>query len=565
MQTFIEHLGHTSFVIQRGPLRVLIDPVLVLRELEFRQPACPAWFFDDLSSVDAVFFSHAHDDHLHPPSLLGLREDVALYFLDRPKPGAAPESSARAILTALGFRNLHPFLEGDVVELAQDLRIHILPAQCSGEGEEQCALLVETPDVLALDAVDVTDSPRTREALEAFRGRVDVAFVPTGASVQWQGFWNQMDSVGALAFCDWLKPARIATCGGTLSMAGRPREDRLERYPVDRAHWMAAAVTRAHDSALVPWKPPYRLVYGEHVLERCALLQPGRRFEPARGQRRPQALLTTFFTGYHPSKPIQRWGWGDNNDLVRWLEPFEAIREVVRASTRDLRYLLERCQVSVNKTPAAVLAPRTLRCLVEGKAFELAARLVSLLPSKVSEPTDMDAGYFAAVEAALLSEPALEEPQREDLAACLWMDRGLFHIQCMSRRMKELARRDERTEALRASHQSVLRDSLLQRRPVLGPYHLRVTRDLARLLDARPLSPETSEVLCYASPAGIRYQPLSTLEALLLDQCDGRTVAEMVGDVSAALSLPHDDVRSAIFTFLSHLSHESPLVLDWSH
>ncbi|WP_043711938.1 MBL fold metallo-hydrolase [Corallococcus macrosporus] len=564
MRTFIEHLGHTSFAIHRGPLRILIDPVLVSREMDFRQPACPAWFFDDLASVNAVFFSHAHDDHLHPPSLLGLREDVALYFLDRPKPGGAPGSSAREILTALGFRNLHPYLEGDVIELGEDVRIHALPAQCSGEGEEQCALLLETPDVLALDAVDVTDSPRTREALEPFRGRVDVAFVPTGASVQWQGFWNQLDPVGALALCEWLKPARIATCGGTLSMAGRPREDRLERYPVDRAHWMAAAVTRAQGAALLPWKPPYRLVYARHDLERCALFQPGRRFEPARGQRRPQALLTTFFTGYHPSKPNQRWGWGDN-DLARWLEPFEAIREVLRASTRDLSYLLERCQASVNKTPAAVLAPRTLRYLVEGKAFALAARLVALLPSKVAEPADLDAGYFAAVEALLQGEPALTDAQREDLAACHWLDRGLFHLQCMSRRLKELARRDERTEALRASHLSVLRDSLTQRRPVLGPYHLRVTRDLARLLDAREPSPETAEVLCYASAAGIRYQPLSTLEALLLDQCDGRTVSEMVEDVSAALSLPPDDVQSAIFTFLSHLTHESPLVLDWSH
>ena len=108
-----------------------------------------------------------------------------------------------------------------------------IPARPSAEGTEQCCFIIDSADATVLDAVDILDALETREALLPHRQAVDLAFVPTGASVQWQGFWNQMDPLNAVSFCEWLQPTHVAPCGGSLSLADQPRLGTLSRYPVD--------------------------------------------------------------------------------------------------------------------------------------------------------------------------------------------------------------------------------------------------------------------------------------------------------------------------------------------
>jgi L-ascorbate metabolism protein UlaG (beta-lactamase superfamily) len=564
VQTCIEHFGHTSFAVSRGAQRVLLDPIVVLEELELRQPTCPRWLSAALEPVSAIFLSHGHDDHLHPPSLLGFPEDMAIYFLDESMEGCSCELRPHALLPGLGFRNVHPVSPGDVISLGDGLRIHILPARSSGDGEQQCCFLIETPDVLVLNAVDIKDSPQTRQALEPYRGRLDLAFLPTGASVQWQGYWNQLDAVEALDFCEWLKPARVATCGGSVSMTGQAHPYRLERYPHDRADWMATVLTHMPQTQLVPWRPPFRLYYEEHRLDRFSLGLSSRGFPSARGAPRPQAALTTFFTGYHPRQPMRRWGW-PASELANWLEPLEAMRELVRHAPEDLRSLLKRCHLSVNRTPAAVLAPRTLHCLVEGEALEVAARLIAVIPSVPEEPADLDLSFFAVAEAVVTNAPGLPAPLLADLQACLWLDRNFFHLQFLSRHLRKVGSRDARGERLRKEHATLLGDTLARRRPVLSrPYSLRVPSEQVRLLQGKPTAPETAEVLLYATHEGVRQRSLSSLESLLLDWCDGRTCAEIVQEVSAALEVPASEILTAVRLFLTQLTYDSVLVIDWS-
>src|SRR5690606_4812323 len=115
------------------------------------------------------------------------------------------------------------------------------PAEPSVEGTKQCALLFETPDATVLDAVDIHDAPGTREALAAYRSRIDAAFLPAGASLQWQGAHNQMDPIDAAAFAAWLDPTIVCPCGGVVSASADRRLGTLERYPYDRGAWLAAS------------------------------------------------------------------------------------------------------------------------------------------------------------------------------------------------------------------------------------------------------------------------------------------------------------------------------------
>ncbi|WPB76885.1 MBL fold metallo-hydrolase [Archangium violaceum] len=564
LHSYIEHFGHTSFSISRGALCILIDPIFVRQDLDFRRPACPRWLTEDLAKFDAIFLSHGHNDHLHPPSLLGFPTDVAIYFLDEAAEGCSCDQHPREFLTALGFRNLHPFRPGDVIALAEGVQVHVLPARRSVEGEEQCCFLIETPEVRVFNAVDIQDTPVTRQALEPYRERIDIAFVPTGASVQWQGFWNQMDAVEALAFCEWLQPARVATCGGAVSLSARPRLGTLERYPEEFADWLAMASTRLRPEQLVAQRPPYRLAYEAHRLLRCGPIHPASRFNPGTGARPPSALVTTVFTGYHPSLPTKRCLWPDE-DLAHWLGTLDSVREVARNALGDFRYLLKRCAPSINQSPAGLLAPRTLRCLNEAGALDEAARLTSLIPPAPTEPEDLDVSFFSVVDGILggISGPA--EAQLTRLRTCLWLDRGMFHLRVIFLRLRKLAHFEEgAAEALRSEHLASLARTVDRRRPVLGANHLRVRREQVHLLDGRPPAPETAEVLCYASPTGVYQRVLSPVETLLLDCCDGRSFAEIVSDVSTALAMPGPEVHAALFTFLSELGRNSAHLIDWS-
>ncbi len=564
--TRVEHLGHTSFLVARGGVQVLVDPIVVREDLDFRRPTVPRWFFGDFSRFSAVLISHGHNDHLHPPSLLGLPAEIPIHFLaENPETCSCPEEEdPYRLLPALGFRDLRPFRPGDRLELGGGLVVHVIPAQSSTEGEEQCCFLFETPDALVLDAVDIKDDAVTREALAGYRGRIDLAFIPTGAALQWQGFWNQMDTVEALAFCDWLQPAKIAACGGSLSLSERARPETLERYPHDLADWLVAAGSRYEPDRLLTPRPPFRAVFREHRLARLQSLAPTSRFEGRNGSVRAEAVLTTFFTGYHPRLPTKRLLWPDDS-LRDWLGALQPIREVVRNSRSQMRGLLERCGDSINKTPASLLAPATLRHLVRNGAWDVAAQVCCHVPESPADPADLEASFFAVLEAVIEDSPDLPPPLRDDLRACAWIDRRMFQLRQLYLRLRGLTSfGEDEASILREQHLEALRSTVEGRRPVLGPHHIRLSREQIPLLTGEPPAAKTAELLCYASPQGVYERPLSVLEAKLLDLCDGRRFGEIVGAVEAALGLPGEEVHAALFSFLARLSRDSVLLVDWS-
>ena len=65
----VTFIGHASFFIQIGGLKLLIDPVFSDRLVLIRRLRRPGVLIRDLPPIDAVLLTHAHMDHLDIPSL----------------------------------------------------------------------------------------------------------------------------------------------------------------------------------------------------------------------------------------------------------------------------------------------------------------------------------------------------------------------------------------------------------------------------------------------------------------------------------------------------------------
>jgi L-ascorbate metabolism protein UlaG (beta-lactamase superfamily) len=559
--TVVEHLGHTSFAIEHAGRRVLIDPIVARRDLDLRVPVCPQWYYDDLDRVDAVVLSHGHDDHLHPPSLLGLPRDVPVYFLDEDATTCSCDDDPRRLLSSLGFRDIRPFRPGDRLRPAEGVLVEAVPARPSSEGEEQVCFVVETPDVVVLDAVDIQDGPETRRALDARRRNVDVAFVPTGASLQWNGYWNQMDAVEAAAFCRWLEPARVATCGGAVSLAERPRVETLERYPDGLSEWLAVAGERLEPSRLFARRPPFRLHYQERRLLRWSLPRRAHLPPPPAPPPRTGALWACAFTGYDPQQPLRKVAHGLES-LEAWLGALADLREALASAPSAIGRLLERAP-SANRLPAGLLAPSTIRHLLRNGALPTAARLCALCPPPPADPVAIERTFFQ-VAAAILDESEEAAPRADEYRAALWIDTWIFRLFVVHARIRGHAPGGPQAAALRERHVEVLRAGLMERRPVLGPHHFRVDRRLAPLVLDEPLPEGTGGVLYSAAPGGVVPCVLSDLECVFLDLCDGRTGGEIVEAVCASLALPRRDVEEVLSAFLARLTRASVLLVNWS-
>lgn len=78
--TAVTWVGHATFVLQTGGLRVLTDPVWSRRIPGIRPRFVPPGVaFADLRHVDAVVISHNHYDHLDAPTIRRLSRDTAIF------------------------------------------------------------------------------------------------------------------------------------------------------------------------------------------------------------------------------------------------------------------------------------------------------------------------------------------------------------------------------------------------------------------------------------------------------------------------------------------------------
>jgi L-ascorbate metabolism protein UlaG (beta-lactamase superfamily) len=65
----ITFIGHSSFLLQIGGRKLLLDPVFAERLIALRRLRRPGVGIKELPPIDMVLLSHAHMDHLNRPSL----------------------------------------------------------------------------------------------------------------------------------------------------------------------------------------------------------------------------------------------------------------------------------------------------------------------------------------------------------------------------------------------------------------------------------------------------------------------------------------------------------------
>jgi L-ascorbate metabolism protein UlaG (beta-lactamase superfamily) len=162
----ITWVGHATVEIETAGTRVLTDPILRTRVGHLRRlTEAP-----DLTAIerpDAVLISHAHFDHLDPPSLRLLR----------PCPVIAPRGCGAALGRA-GFRDVTEAVEGEAVGVGA---LRVTPARVDHDGRrhplsrarEAFAYLVEG-GAKAFFAGD-TD---VFGGMAALAGGIDVALLP---------------------------------------------------------------------------------------------------------------------------------------------------------------------------------------------------------------------------------------------------------------------------------------------------------------------------------------------------------------------------------------------------
>jgi L-ascorbate metabolism protein UlaG (beta-lactamase superfamily) len=103
-------LGHSTFLIETGESRILIDPWVM------GNPACPD-SLKDPGPLDAILITHAHFDHIGDAVELGKKTGAAMVSI--------PETSHW--LGSKGLENLVEFNKGGTIEVA-GIKAHMVHA-----------------------------------------------------------------------------------------------------------------------------------------------------------------------------------------------------------------------------------------------------------------------------------------------------------------------------------------------------------------------------------------------------------------------------------------------------
>ncbi|HLY11972.1 MAG TPA: MBL fold metallo-hydrolase, partial [Planctomycetota bacterium] len=116
------HLGHAHVMVDSERHRILIDPLLYPWSDAFeRQPPTSR----QLGRVDAIFFTHHHEDHLDTASLLTLPHDIPVYV--PPDPAGPCRPKLTPFLKAMGFQDVRALPAGAAVEFPDGLRVEAVP------------------------------------------------------------------------------------------------------------------------------------------------------------------------------------------------------------------------------------------------------------------------------------------------------------------------------------------------------------------------------------------------------------------------------------------------------
>jgi L-ascorbate metabolism protein UlaG (beta-lactamase superfamily) len=122
----VTFIGHSSFLLQVGGRKLLVDPVFVNRLVVLRRRRRPGLRVKELPAIDLVLLTHAHMDHLN---IASLRRVVRA---TRRLRGRAPEvvvpRGVEDLVAGLGFARVHGMEWWDRLEV-QGLTVTMTPCK----------------------------------------------------------------------------------------------------------------------------------------------------------------------------------------------------------------------------------------------------------------------------------------------------------------------------------------------------------------------------------------------------------------------------------------------------
>jgi L-ascorbate metabolism protein UlaG (beta-lactamase superfamily) len=119
-KTAITFIGHSSFLVQIAGRALLIDPVFATRLVLLRRQRRAGIRVPDLPPIDAVLLTHAHMDHLNPPSLRAVCRVMRRRGI--PPPVAVVPNGVEDLVRNLGFARVHSLGWWESLQLAEPPR-----------------------------------------------------------------------------------------------------------------------------------------------------------------------------------------------------------------------------------------------------------------------------------------------------------------------------------------------------------------------------------------------------------------------------------------------------------
>jgi L-ascorbate metabolism protein UlaG (beta-lactamase superfamily) len=234
----ITWIGHSTVLVEIDGVRLLTDPVLRPRVTHLRRVGPVDW--DALRDVDAVAISHAHYDHLDPPSLRRLGRSVPLIV---------PRGAGRMVR---GFERVVELEEGEETHVG-GLAIRATHAEHSGHrdflGSPAAAVGFLFSGTSRLYFPGDTD---LFPSMSSLAPDLDVAFLPVagwGSRVP----RGHLDPARAAEALGLLRPrVAIPIHWGTYRMIGLSRDPQALREPAESFARLAAELAPEVEVRVLP-------------------------------------------------------------------------------------------------------------------------------------------------------------------------------------------------------------------------------------------------------------------------------------------------------------------------
>lgn len=239
-------LGHSSYFLQLGGKRLLIDPVLGAHAapLPFLNPAfagSDVYRPADLPDIDHVLISHDHWDHLDYATITALKDRTGAFITPL---GVGAHLERWGIAPG----KIHELDWWEWVSLAPDFIVHALPARhfsgraLHGNQSLWCGFLIGTPKARVLYSGDSGYGPHFAEMGARFGG-VDLAILETG---QYDDRWRNVHMAPeetARAAADVRAMAVVPAHFGKFAMARHSWDDPVIRLAAASAGRAYALLT----------------------------------------------------------------------------------------------------------------------------------------------------------------------------------------------------------------------------------------------------------------------------------------------------------------------------------